>query len=638
MNYYVSKETFYKAVIKQFKAVPGNKEITVVNKPYISNNILKGIFITNNVYEHNSGELNINIENFIINEFGINIAELNNSFLTFAAAKNMSPEEWLYHQISHYFSTYGAEALLGVSYENPYIYIPAKELDLDENEAPIKVTVFDYISDEEIRNRVEMILESGVALKKETQDDLSNIIIYLKLKIDIEACKNKEFKIRLYKLYDLVPKNGVEFLRYIIFDKFDSSLLIKNKGTILLLKNGKNYLAYFKKADLVELAKVFKRYKPIFLAIKNSIAANSELKSIINKIRRMSDTYHVPVKKKILDCITSNENIDIDELKKELNNVTTFKKVSLLNALLFRLNNPKFIAYFIRNGKAFVKDYKGESHNKKLVKVILDSIIEDIRPNIECKSIYLPDDIVYAAPTSEKLFWGNIPFNSYKELEKNIIIGVHWFDHISRTDLDLSLVSEKYHHTWYNSYEKQSINDIIFSGDMTAAPKPLGAVEAYYISDKVKTDELIQLNLNLYSGIAPVDFKLFFGNDMNISNKEFHKLEKKNIIKMNEICSCLKNSIANNSMFLGFLDVQDENKKFIFTHASMGNEIITRKDDVSLSMNSAMRTKFESCLKLKDLLILAGAKFTKEDDADWDINLDPQSVTKDVFISLLTKA
>ena len=57
----------------------------------------------------------------------------------------------------------------------------------------------------------------------------------------------------------------------------------------------------------------------------------------------------------------------------------------------------------------------------------------------------------------------------------------------------------------------------------------------------------------------------------------------------------------------------------------------------SLRMISALQTSLESCLKLKDILRDAGAIFEKADDEDWDINLEPQVVTKDTFLNLFAK-
>ena len=88
-------------------------------------------------------------------------------------------------------------------------------------------------------------------------------------------------------------------------------------------------------------------------------------------------------------------------------------------------------------------------------------------------------------------------------------------------------------------------------------------------------------------------------------------------------------------MFLGFLRGDDDgNKKFYFTSAATGKRIVARSDENSLRMTSALQTSLESCLKLKDILRDAGAIFEKADDEDWDINLEPQIVTKDMFLNL----
>ena len=91
-------------------------------------------------------------------------------------------------------------------------------------------------------------------------------------------------------------------------------------------------------------------------------------------------------------------------------------------------------------------------------------------------------------------------------------------------------------------------------------------------------------------------------------------------------------------MFIGFLHSdEDGNKKFYFTGATTGKKIVAYRDEKALRMISALETLLTSCLKLKDILKDAGAIFEKADGEDWDINLDPQVVTKDTILNLFAK-
>ena len=69
----------------------------------------------------------------------------------------------------------------------------------------------------------------------------------------------------------------------------------------------------------------------------------------------------------------------------------------------------------------------------------------------------------------------------------------------------------------------------------------------------------------------------------------------------------------------------------------MGNRIVAKYDKNANNVVKAFMTSFESCLKLKDILEKAGAIFEKSEKDDWDINLDPQLVTKDTIMNLLIK-
>ena len=54
-------------------------------------------------------------------------------------------------------------------------------------------------------------------------------------------------------------------------------------------------------------------------------------------------------------------------------------------------------------------------------------------------------------------------------------------------------------------------------------------------------------------------------------------------------------------------------------------------------MISALKTSFESCMSLKEILEKAGAVFEKSDEEEWDINLNPAEVTKDILLEIFSK-
>ena len=644
-------KNFIEAVLSLFKAAPifenvPNDNFTLNNEE----NVMKGFFITDTAFKGCPFIVSGSLNAFIAENFGYDIFKLNQGFYkSFQTVTELSQEKIFSNKILHYMTTYSAE-ILGI-FNHDTVFIPPDELELPKDSTPVKLIIINSISTEEIKSRAEKIIMSGISLADNMIKNLVTIISYLQIKLDIDALPNKELRVRLCKLLGLLPKNPVEFLRYMIYLSSGSTLLIKSPETIKNVKFAalnklftgidfdKFFAAYISVNGIEKLAEVFHRYKPLWLAFKPH---SKFMTTTINKMRKLADKYHKPLTPKILDTITSNKKIDFDELKRELENVTVFKKISLVNAILFRTSTPESIAYMIRNGKIFAKEYdKKFKLNYEILSMIINSIVETVRPNVEGKKIYLPQNLNYAAPISEKKFVGEIPFGSeYTFAGKSVIVGVHWFNlpNGERVDLDLHLNSDKRDIGWNNDFEDENfINTtnkaVIFSGDMTDAPAEKGgATEAFFVGESVK-DEMLMVNLNRYTqNRQSVPFKLILGE---VNQDE---IDRKYLIDSHEISFCLPNKIEGGEMFLGFLNGDEEgNKKFYFTSASTGSRIVARSDKNSAHMTAALRTSLESCLKLKDILRNAGAIFEKTDDEQWDINFDPKIVTKDTFLNLFTK-
>ena len=660
MDYIESKTELYaqqnrliEATLTLFKGVPGfsdTQNSKTISKLHNENNIMHGFYITPKAYKHCPQIAEPENLELIERICGYDLAELNRGFYkSFGSVKHKSPEELLADQILHYFSTYGLEAL-GLSNSN-VVYIPNDVLELPADAKPVKVTVIKYMSRDEIKQHTLKLIMSGMALSEDTIEQITFIVQELKMKsmIKVDEVPNKEFRIRLCELLNLLPLNPIEFLRYMVFKKTGSTLLIKSDEAIWSIRNSKAKVeGYFNEyisngGGLSKLAEVFHRYKPLWLAFK---AESSSMASLINKIRKLADKYHKPTTPKILDIITSSKEIDIAELNRELEKVTIFKKISLVNSILFRAAIPKSIAYFIRNGKVFADKYTSDFQlNEQVLEVLMSSIVEDIRPQVEGKTIYIPDNFAYTMPTSEKLFWGTIPYgSSYTLPGKNVVLAVHWFNlkyddgYEERVDLDLHYQSAKYDVGWNTHLNDENIintktNEIIFSGDMTDANiSQGGATEAFFIGENI-TNELALINLNNYTRNEwPVWFQLV------IDDVKQDRINRHYLINSHTMSFCLPNEIEGTEKFLGLLQSDEEgNKKFYFTSASMGNRIVSKYDESADNMLKALMTSFESCLKLKDVLQRAGAVFEKAEDAEWDINLDPQLLTKDTIMNLLIK-
>jgi len=628
-------QEYFKAVLHLFKAIPhlGKMDISNIKHDEISN----GVFITDEAYSHFDINSKDDIKSSVIDMYGYDLEALNNGFYkSFHSVADKSVEEWIRDQILHYFTTYGFESL-GI-YDKDSVYIPNEVLQLPEDDSPFQVTIINYISNENIEERVRKMLYSGMALNSKTVEELFTIINYNKIDFsrDVDNVKNKEMRLKMYDYYNTVPQNAEEFLKYEVYKATKSTMLIQNDATFRAISYSANVnFDDFYKIKITKLASIFHRYKKIFLAFKHSANGNRQFCTFINQINRIADKYHKPKKEKILDIVT-HKDVDINELEKELENVTIFKRISLANSILFRRNDPEHIIYLIRNGLAYVEEYKNDFNvSDDVLHVIMKNIVDTVRKNVEGKKIFIPNNFVYAMPTSEKMFWNNIPFNSSIILPPTVVLGVHWLNTNGyRTDLDLHMKSEKYDVSWYNygsNYKNERNNrEVLFTGDMTDAPAPNGATEAYYLNDNVVDDELISFTLNIYSGPHHVDFKFI------VDECEKDRVDKNYLIDSHTMKFCIDNYIEKNGMSLGFLDVSAPEKKvFYFSSSSISKSIAASYGEKAKYANSAMRTMVNSCLKLNDVLKMAGAKFEKEDDEEWDIVLDPKQVTKDIFLDFI---
>ena len=702
---------FVKSVLNLFKAVP-NLEGEQFPHYILDNeyNLANGFFITERAFKVCPCVANGKILNFIKEKFGYNIFELNQSFYkSFETVANLTPQQILLDRILYYITTLWREAY-GI-FDKDCVYLPNKVINLPEDAKPIKITIIDAIDKAEIEERAVKMIQSGMALSEETLQDLINIIQFLDIELNVDDVPNKEFAIRLCELLDILPNNPVQFLRYMIYVVTHSTLLIKDCGTIYNLKKFEKkpkktvqdkeeeedefadsslkkedieklmtafldkpinptepakplrvsryddyFSRYIERNGIEKLASVFHRFKPLWLAFK---VHSDYLRATINKMRKLADRYHKPVTPKFLECLTSAEEINFDQLKAELAKITIYRKVSLANAILYRQAAPSNIVYNIRNSKAFADGYRGSLKFDvlKILDIIIKSIVKDIRPNIQGKKIYIPERFTYAVPVSEKKFIGNIPYgSSYTFESKSGVIGVHWFNivvkgHEMHIILDFHLNALGIDIGWNNDFNYQnSINakehKIIFSGDKVDAPiDGGGATEAYFIGESL-TNKTMMFNLNYYnrsdmsfynpkkncSFLPPVPFKLFLA-DVNQDS-----IDRQYLLDAHEIAFCVPNKINTGEMFLGFLTSNElGEKKFYFFSQDMGNRIVARTDDVTRKINSAMATAAESFLSLNEVLRRAGAVFENVTAKNCDINLDPAEVTKDTLFGLLAK-
>lgn len=327
--------------------------------------------------------------------------------------------------------------------ENPVVYIPAKELNLPEKSKPVHVVVIPPITDEEIRERVERMLMSGESLSDETMNNLVVIIKQLHMNVD-KLCNEKMLSL-LYPPPEKIPVDAEDFLRYLVLKTAGIPYLIRNDETIMKIKKGMedydvdkafhSYVENHPEDGIRKLAKVFLRHKNrvLFLAFKE---ASPYVAHVLNRVRKIADKIKETAQRGWLDRVTTDDIIRLEDLCRELSEATIYRKVIAANSLLLRRMNPEAAIYYIRNGRAFSAMRKTAlpftEAKEAYLNLIIDSIIEDVRPAVEGKKIFIPDNVEYAMPTGKKRFVGEIPFQSAVHLGKDVVFGIQWSDPLKK--------------------------------------------------------------------------------------------------------------------------------------------------------------------------------------------------------------
>ena len=517
--------------------------------------------------------------------------------------KNTPQEELWLQAIVHYFTTYGYEAL-GIGGE---IYIPREKLDLSFDINLIKVV---GLTDQELIEKI-INLSNGVALAEDTLEALVVIIEDFKYKIDIDKIKNRELKSALYDLYDIVPQEPVEYLRFVVSRITGETLLIKSKRFIEKIRESNSQIQRREVNRLIDnapinLAEIFFRYKPIFLALK-SISSN---KSFFNRLRKQADLMHKPLPEDYLNSVTSKikRGDSLEDLESKLETASIFRKIRLANALKFRLVNPQSIVYKIRNGRSWVDDFVAKNPNR--TKLALDVVLKSMKIN---KTIYVPEYIDYGLPATEKQFIGNIPANTKISVDDNLIIGIYW-ENVNdyRIDLDFSSVGLEGKVGWDANY-KSSGKEVLFSGDMTNAKN--GASELMYFGENNLEAYSLFLNYYNFNKDIPVPSKIFVAHEKPINfNKNY---VANNIIVQSEFM------VKEKQLFIGVVYGNS-----LYLSSSAIGESITSGGKLAHKVRQYLFTSATSSLRLSDVLNVVN------EEGDYP-NLSPEKLDKNTIIELL---
>jgi len=529
--------------------------------------------------------------------------ELNKTFhKSFEKVRSSSRFDLFMEQIRHYASTYGS----GFKDE---VYIPDEVLDVPDLKLTFKVV--QALPANELVEKCLNMLRSGIALKEETIDTLLSVLVD---ELDYtftgkEGIRNKEAIVKIADTYGVIPDDTMEFFRYVIYRATGETLLIKNHAAIKKIKeSGFNPTAQFRKHGLDRLATIFNRFKPLFLAFK------SQAPKAVNKISKLSKKYHRPVPSNALNEVTQRMLTD-DDLH-WLDNATPFALFKAMSAVYNRMQGQSTFCYRVRNGKSFVK----EGVQSKTLDMMqnFQFLLNYLKTRIDLtgQKFFLPEDVEYALPTSEKMFVGNIPVGT-KFLGEKLAVGFYWENGWGANDLDLSALNVGGNKIgWNRGYSNSSLT---YSGDITSAPN--GAVEYMHCGEG--TDEPWLIKNNVYSGDEDCGYKIIIGHGSDVS--------KKYMMDPNNLLAEIKTEAVQKQMILGFLLPEKNDKQsFVLLNFGAGHARVSARGGLGVV---ALKEEFSNPLDFLTVIDALGAEIVdKPEDADHDLSLS--ELDKDSFTKL----
>lgn len=539
----------------------------------------------------------------------LNGEELNKTFhKSWSVIKNSTREELLMHQLMHYFTTYGTNF-------KAEMYIPDEVLNVPN--VKLKFKTIKALTSDELTDRCLSLLKSGVALTEETIDDVFQILDDLNYEFTgNEGIRNKEAIIKIADAYGIYPSDTMEFFRYIIYRSTGQTLLIKNDEMISMIKSSSfNPTKQFKNHGLENLATIFNRFKPLFLAYK------TKCPKVINKISKLSKTNHKPLVENPLNNVTNRELLKSDT--HWLDNATPYALFKAISSLHNRMNGQTAFVHRIRNGKSWTR--QDSTINDKLIRKNFTFITRYLKKRFDLNGlrVFLPTDVEYALPTSEKMFVGNIPTGT-KFIGKKLAAGVYWENGWGAHDLDVSGLNIGGKIGWNSSYN-QGGGNLMYSGDITNAPN--GAVEYMYANNGLKEPTLVMNNV--YSGSPTCGYKIVVGKGSKVS-RDF--MMNPNKVMLDE----KTNSVQNNTVIGMFIPREDGNQTFVLLNMGAGHANVSGWDALSDLRTTAFFQEWSNPYTLNKLLTTLGAEIV-DDVTDVDVNLSLDSLDKDTFINIFNE-
>ena len=544
-------------------------------------------------------------------------------------------------QLLHYVTTYGTDfACEGNGYVPNATPV-----------GPVYISLFkDYkvimpCTEEDVYNRCMDMLTSGIAMKQATIETIVDYVVEYVTEndllttgeFDIDDIANREALTLLCDELGIAPNKKFDLFRYIMYKTTGSTLIIKNKPTINAIIRSNTQFDFNTLSDrqLIGLASIFYRFKPLFLAFKKTCTEGAYYSTpvisrnayVINKIRRMAPKYHTPLAESVMTTMLgkAHDSTVIAETAAQMN---TFQIVRLMNTIIERLNRTDEKAmYIVRNGKMFVKDAKSYDGMITYYATVFNILKNELVSRLSEKATYVkyPKNMVLACPTSEKNFVGDLPFGTYMDLQdSDSFIGIYWKEEWGTHDFDLSVLNIDGIKVGWDSRYYSDNQDVVYSGDMTSARPEATEIMLF---KKGATDGSVMVNR--YNGRDGSKFRFFGGVEPNMKLRRNYMVDP-NFIKFS--ADVVSDTVEQT---IGLLN----DGRFYVMALGSGNSIVSfHKGSKQNERYYASVLKAQSYLKLNYILSAAGfidVDSVEELPKDAQI-LDLTQMSRDTLINLFS--
>ena len=573
-------------------------------------------------------------------------------YKTWNDVTNKSRFELFVDQVLHYMTTYGTDFSMEAYLPN----VNPEEPAFNTYKAISPITYGDlYV-------KCLGMLQSGIALKSETVTILTDYIItfakWRNMSVDVDSIKNREALVIICDALGVMPKDGAKLFAHIIYKITGDTMIIKNRDMRKRIQTKmrhshydiKSYRGLWLSLDLnqmVALASVYNRYKPLFIAFKDK--TDPVMNAIINKIGHMSKKCHKPMKRGFWETVL-NSHVDEVVLRSEVSKATNFKLLQVMQSIRERLlmvcdNTPNMI--LVRNGKIFIKDntYSPECAKFFDWETKYNVCCEQLVSNLSKKAckVKLPEKYVLMCPTSEKNFIGDFPMGTYCQMGENSVVGIYWRNDWGTHDFDLSFNDINSNRIGWNSDYYNEDQSVIYSGDITNAPN--GANEVLHFrgtaSHPIPNGVV---NINRYLGNAGSKYKVFFGTDdwsnVNKADKrngnymvDPNNLQLEATMKSDEMSQQTIGMIVDSKFYFYSLSCGYAPVTMAIRHKNGEGKFRYSGESYKESANELIdivNRKLYSTIALKQILQLAGFEFVTE-DADVDLTIPDRSKLIELF-------